>query len=632
MIEKELSFKLPVPWAGEQFETSRTGAINYLVGPNGSGKTRFGAELQKHLEGARLLGTDRLSGMEQERTLEIIFGDNLKEGFPKNRFSKFKQAGSKGSGIDTIVLLEERLDLRIQVESTLGHLFNRKISLEWDSGNLIAHAAIGSTGESYRLDRDECHGIKELLVLLTHLYNDEHSYLIIDEPELNLHPQYQAFFIQEARKLAGDPSIHGKKAIFLITHSPFILDFRSVEDLQSVVSFSLDYSVPRHIYDLEDTRGLSTLIPRLNVHHKQLFFADNPIFVEGVFDAQIVETLQEERGVSIAGAGSCVIDAGGCEEVNKYLELCKSFGKRAYFLYDLDSLFYGNLRRCINDDDTIQSFLATAGLGSNFVKYCGQLDQKLTGIIDQLIGLQTKSNSLGQMTTFLHELGDRRSWDNRSMAKARVAVMTAINRDREALIQLLSDTDVKEVEGYLSQIREALQEENIFLLPGGALEHYLPSYDGDPYSIPENVKRQVVEKEIEIISRGMRDDELNERYGDLYDAVCQLPAKLTVDTEPLLREYLGRYIHELQNAIAQNPEWTKEEVQIHLERVQSATTKVFSIQELNRKDATEFFAIIYIAKMLGDPPRSVAVSHQTNAGMGEFTLQIASSEAEQAPA
>src|SRR5207237_8917935 len=129
---------------------------------------------------------------------------------------------------------------RIHVEATLSHLFNRRIILEWDSGNLVARAVIGETGSTYRLDRDECHGIKELLVLLTHLYNDEHPYLIIDEPELNLHPQYQAFFMQEVRKLAGDPAADKKKkVIFLVTHSPFILDFLSAEDVKSVISFSL---------------------------------------------------------------------------------------------------------------------------------------------------------------------------------------------------------------------------------------------------------------------------------------------------------------------------------------------------------------------------------------------------------
>ncbi len=150
------------------------------------------------------------------------------------------------------------------------------------------------------------------LFYLTHLYNDFHSYLIIDEPELNLHPQYQAFFMQEVRKIAGPP-VNGssKKGIFLITHSPFIIDLRSAEDLSSLISFASDHSDP---VSIDDPRGrLTSLIPRLNVHHKQLFFSDNPIFVEGILDAQMVEAIQQRRQFSITSAGSCIIDAGGCE-------------------------------------------------------------------------------------------------------------------------------------------------------------------------------------------------------------------------------------------------------------------------------------------------------------------------------
>ena len=141
-----------------------------------------------------------------------------------------------------MVLLDERMDLRIRVEATLSHLFGIDVVLEWDSGNLVPKAVRRQSGESYRLDRDECHGIKELVVLLTHLYDHENDYLIIDEPELNLHPQYQAFFMEEVRKIAGSPAESSKqKVVFLITHSPFILDLRLEDDIKSVISFDLVY-------------------------------------------------------------------------------------------------------------------------------------------------------------------------------------------------------------------------------------------------------------------------------------------------------------------------------------------------------------------------------------------------------
>jgi predicted ATP-dependent endonuclease of OLD family len=307
LINRNLSFDLPSPWKETKFNTQQLGAINFLVGPNGSGKSKFAAALKSFLKNARLLSTDRLSRMEPDNALNRVYGDHLASGLQKAHFRHFKEAGQEGSGIDTIVLLEERMDLRIQVEATLSHLFNRKIMLEWDSGNLVPRAILGDSGASYRLDREECHGIKELLVLLTHLYNNEHPYLIIDEPELNLHPQYQAFFMQEVRKAAGDPEIEKtKKIVFLITHSPFILDFRTVDDVKAVVSFNLDHSAPSQMLGLDPaaTAKLASLVPRLNVHHKQLFFSDNPIFVEGILDAQLVGTMQEARGVSVAGAGS----------------------------------------------------------------------------------------------------------------------------------------------------------------------------------------------------------------------------------------------------------------------------------------------------------------------------------------
>jgi hypothetical protein len=78
------------------------------------------------------------------------------------------------SGIDAFIILEERPNIRIIVEATLSNLFNREISLEWDSGNLIPKARSIKTGDSYRIDRHECHGIRELLVLLTHLHSDYH--------------------------------------------------------------------------------------------------------------------------------------------------------------------------------------------------------------------------------------------------------------------------------------------------------------------------------------------------------------------------------------------------------------------------------------------------------------------------
>src|SRR4051812_1635388 len=224
------------------------------------------------------------------------------------------------------------------------------------------------------------------------------------------------------RKSSGKP-VGGsrKKGGVLITHSPLILDLRSAEDIQSLFCFSSDHRPPILIWDRQDAERtrFASLIPRLNVHHKQLFFADHPIFVEGVSDAQLVEAIQERRKASITAAGSCLIDVGGCEEVTKYVELCRHYGKEAYFLFDMDSLFLGSLRQCLRDDGSIAAFLASLGLGADFAGYCGALDRELPNAVR---AVETAANAQG-IVAALQAYFVSLTEDRKKLSRQRVAVL-----------------------------------------------------------------------------------------------------------------------------------------------------------------------------------------------------------------
>ena len=620
MIKYKLKFPLPEPWKAAEFQIEQFGVMNFLVGPNGSGKTRFAEELRRNLPNSRFLGTDRLSGITKNEGLGI-FGEPFGGGLQKNYFQRFKDAGiNLGFGIDTFVLLEERPDIRVSVEATLSYLFNRNILLEWDSGNLIPKASLGSDiTTTYRIDRDECHGIKELMILLTHLYNDQHPYLIIDEPELNLHPQFQAFFLQEARKFAGEPSPGTRsKVIFLITHSPFMIDIRNVDDLKSVLSFDIKHSIPKTLAEIDaySTQQLSTLVPSINVYHKQLFFSDNPVFVEGILDARIIEKIQEYENISATAAGSCIIDVGGCGEVNKYLELCRKLDKKAFFLYDLDSLFCGNLRRCIKSETEISEFLAKLGLGSDFAGYCGQLDRKLSALIHEIRG--SNDDRAASLKCYLDSLAIDNKIQDGNLRKARLAVLVEIGRSNNTISAIASRNLVSDIQGRLRQIVNALQEVNVILLPGGALEHYLPSYKGCPYHLDKDVKRKAVEDEIQLLAAN-QDIDLMDRYKELFTCICKLPSKPPVDIIPILKKYLGDYVHELQGQFINNPEWSSDEFNDYFTKASSKFGKLFKVKIFNRISRNEFKAIITV---LG--PTSMwetEVSNDTNAGMRKFSLK-----------
>ena len=577
MIDESISIALPQPWSGEVFEIDLVGPVNYLVGPNGSGKSRFAAtllnELKDRTRGARLLGTDRLREMASPGSLGNYWGDNFAGGYAKSSFGVLRQAGAEGSGIDTILLLEDRLDLRIRIEGTLSHLFGRDVELEWDSGNLVPKAVRRETGQSYRLDRDECHGIKELFVLLTHLYDHRHAYLIVDEPELNLHPQYQAFFMQEVRKVAGNPAEDpDRKVVFLITHSPFILDLRREDDLKSVISFDLNYSVPRQVAGTTpDVSSAVVASGRVNAHHKQLFFSDNPVFVEGHHDAMMVEALMEARGASAAAAGSCVIDCGGVGEVNHYLMLSQALGKEAHFVYDLDSLFQGRLRRCVGGDDHVQGLLAAAGVGPSFPKYVGELDRLLTELIDTFVA-NTLASPLQGLERLFTELGKetRKQWNKDQLSKARAAVMTAIGTYRDEVVVITDSSKVEDIEGRWDFILKTLVEKNIHVLRAGPIERYLPSFAGDLFAPTADAKRNAVEGELKVLQRihesaaSCSEAALANRYRELYTVVARLPSKTEVDLDGTLRTHLSDYVHELQKAMKANPTWTAEQMQGHM--------------------------------------------------------------------
>ena len=188
-------------------------------------------------------------------------------------------------------MLNEKLDLRAKVEAILSQLFDRELTLSTATGFLQPMMS-RIRSEAYKMKESECHGLKELIGLLTFLYDDDNNCLILDEPELHLHPQYQTFLLQQIRSMAGDPrQDHRKKCFFLITHSPYFVDVRTVEELKHCLVFRPG-KPPSYIDELgeDESFKVKRFLPRLNTHHKQFFFASRPIFVEGYTDQQLLSS------------------------------------------------------------------------------------------------------------------------------------------------------------------------------------------------------------------------------------------------------------------------------------------------------------------------------------------------------
>jgi predicted ATP-dependent endonuclease of OLD family len=105
----------------------------------------------------------------------------------------------------------------------------------------------------------------------------------------------QAFLLEEARRVAGDPIREpGKKLVVLSTHAQAMLPLRRIAELPKLVFFTDIRTVPRQVSPEAGElkrRGLGALMARLGESHRAAFFAPIVLLVEGPSDEIVVSAL-----------------------------------------------------------------------------------------------------------------------------------------------------------------------------------------------------------------------------------------------------------------------------------------------------------------------------------------------------
>ncbi len=544
----KVNISIPDLWGDQSFQKDVWGSINYLVGPNGTGKTRFAEELKKQCQSqglkVRYLSTERLAGLERQR-YEFFGYSLLEKGLDITRFPQLKSYGMNyGLSADAFVILEEKLDIRMKIEATLSQLFGRRIRLAEEGGFLKPKIQRIEAGYEYDLRESECHGLKELITLLTFLYNDDYNCLIIDEPELHMHPQYQTFFLQEIRKLAGDPlSSSDKKCFFIVTHSPYYVDIRTLEDLKHCIVFQPD-KLPAYIDQLEgeDEWRIKRLLPRLNTHHKQFFFASRPIFVEGYSDQQLFTLIQEKRGRLLGASGACIIDVGGKEELDLFFRICRNLNIDACFITDLDVLFGGKLRQSVSKDERCSEYLQNEGLGTDLMQVIGEAEKAIDKCLEEL---EPKLSDIPEPDLPLQQFRDALSKSSKPETRRSIFV-----RGLEYVKSSISDPDkLRFIKGRLDKIIRTFKCSGVYVLSRGELENYLPEYKANPFIICDKAKAKAFEQERDfILQNALTEEGIRARYGELVGILDEATNPKDIDIDKHLEEYIQRFIFEVQRA------------------------------------------------------------------------------------
>ncbi|MGE5574019.1 MAG: TOPRIM nucleotidyl transferase/hydrolase domain-containing protein [Bacteroidota bacterium] len=339
----------------------------------------------------------------------------------------------------------------------------------------------------------------------------------------------------------------GKKCFVIATHSPYMLDIRAVQDLQGIITFQPD-RLPRWLNDIDkdDIHRIQRMLPKLNTHQKQFFFATRPVFVEGYTDQQFVALLQELRGCNLGAGGVSVVDVGGKAEIDTFYRLCNRLNVEAHVVVDYDVLFEGRLRQTSDADQSAQKHLQNLGLGVKVTKVIGEIEQLLDSLADAAIALGTQNVGDAETLQFLDSL--RHAKD--ALLKRRRIMYLGLKRKKTELEGLLParSGDIGLVLGKLSGVLEAFRRARVHVLGLGELENYLPSYTGNPYDVADGAKARCFLEEREFLLSRPAAEAIEQKYKALVILLDDACGELALDVAPYLETAIGDWIHAVQSA------------------------------------------------------------------------------------
>lgn len=614
MINKNVAIKLPVLWGEETFTKDRWGYINYIVGANGTGKSLLAEQIKGKFSGdgflPRYLNAERLTGFEKN-PVGHYGGGNLAGGFNISQFADLKiYAENSGLSSSAIIILKERLDVRIKIEALLSDIFGKTIRLAEEGGYLKPVMQRISGGGEYNLSQSECHGLKELITLLTFLYDTSKNCIIFDEPELHLHPQFQSFFLSEIRKIAGNPiEDPSKKLFFIITHSPYFIDIKTLDELRNILVCHLD-KVPTYVSTLDenDSYVLKRFLPRFNTHHKQFFFSPNPVFVEGYTDQQIISILFEKLGINIGASGSCIIDVGGKDELGVFYKLCKSLKINCRIIADLDALFRGKLREVVSEDERSNQYVQKNGIGADLSKGIGELETHLSSIATCLLSSDSQDADVLNLKTVLS------SFKPDEEHRKRVSTLLGIVKFEIKIRPLLSGTILANFNlalGRINQIICAFKTCNTYILPKGEIEHYYTQSEIDYLDISN--KDNVFHFERDHLLQIESEDEIIAQYPELVAQIKHAVPVVEIEIRKHLKFEIFEWIHRVQTGIAKNEIHNAEDLAKNNKINYALYSQILDLENLVINEDRTFACRIKIKAMLDDTQPTIEFNQVTNA-------------------
>ena len=481
-------------------------ALTFIVGPNGSGKTHLLKGLKNSFhqyttKKVRFISAGRLGPLEHYLSFYDIYERSINV---DDATHGSKIYSNHRHDIETINgdlhTLAARPDILIKVRERLQKLFKRNINIDWAAGKLkVSFARLGN-GNSYYSSAREASGLLHLVGILSALYDDEVGVLLIDEPEVSLHPQLQAFLLKEISRVAGIPSDENyQKIIVMATHSTEMIKLSKADDLLSFI-FCNDLKeepiqIPNDAGELKSKR-IKNLVARLGQEHKLALFSKTPLLVEGPSDVIICNSLLDKLYLNLEAAGSQILPVNGKGAMPETVKLFRLMGKTPTVLVDADTFADNlNLVRAYFNNEEIRNN------ANNFASQRGHSD-----ILHFAESVYKDFCSLVQD-----------SWEDIASVAQNHPYFTlsedeSLNKRRSALCTIFGEHSLNanwnRLKNRLCVLFDIFEETGLFILKKGAIE----SYYHDNHAITDKVDDAVTESEyISSVSQ----NEIESTYQDI---------------------------------------------------------------------------------------------------------------------
>ena len=514
------------------------GPLTFIIGPNGSGKTHLLKGLKNSFsqytdKKARFLSAGRLGPLERYRSKVNRFFTNTEDiTFGNKEDSKYRHEIESIYG--DLHTLYKRPDILIKVRERLQKLFKRDIYIDWDAGDLKVYFSRIGDENSYSAGR-EASGLLHLVGILSALYDDEVGVLLIDEPEVSLHPQLQAFLLKEIIQTSGVPSDSNyKKIIIIATHSVEMIKISKVDDLLSLV-FCNNLSekpiqIPVDAGELKNN-NLKSLVSRLGQEHKLSLFSKKPLLVEGPSDVIICNALSDKLELYLEAAGSQILPINGKQAMPETVKLLRLMGKEPIVLADADVFADGTklIIAFFNNDlvkEKADKLVARSGVSilelsrKIYDNFCSAVNDHWSDI-----------SKCAELHPYYNIYKIEDTEENKMQRKRRSALCSLFTHEELTPIW-------DKIKNQLVDLFDVFQECGLFILKNGAIESY---YEKKLESLEEKLNSSIIESEY-ILSISVNDNEIRSRYQDVVNCLSYAANNVVVDESKGIRKELLSFV------------------------------------------------------------------------------------------